>query len=42
MYQNFFINNLVLNACILFLILKDFVKLFHNCGPELDKQKSCH
>ena len=32
MYQNLFII-----ACILFIILKDFVKLFYNCGPELDK-----
>ena len=21
-------------------MVKDFIKLFHNCGPELDKQKS--
>ena len=37
MYRNFFI--ISNNAYILFLILKDFVKLFHNCGPELPSKQ---
>ena len=40
MYQNLFI---ISTKCMyIFLILKDFFKLFHKCGTELDKQKSVH